>query len=65
MIPEELGKMEQALGVTLPRAYRDAMTAYPFPEDSPAAELWVLNHVGQLWIQLPQGRRRPTDGDTA
>jgi SMI1 / KNR4 family (SUKH-1) len=61
MTPEEIGRIEHALGVKLPAAYRDAMTVYPFPEQSPAAELWVLNHVGQL-LELNAAHRRAGEG---
>jgi hypothetical protein len=51
MSPQDFNHIEQALSLVLPAAYRDAMTAYPFPGDSPAAELWVLNQVEPL-LQL-------------
>jgi hypothetical protein len=58
---EELGTIEHALSVKLPAAYRDAMMAYPFPADSSAAELWVLNHVGQL-LELNAEHRHASEG---
>jgi hypothetical protein len=45
MTPEDLDQIELSLSLALPVAYRQIMTAYPFPADSPAAELWVLNEV--------------------
>jgi hypothetical protein len=62
MTLEEIGRLEQVLGVKLPAAYRDGMMAYPFPEDSPAAELSLLNDIVLLLESNAEHRRRSEGG---
>ena len=41
MSPSDLEQLEHSLGTRLPDNYWEAMLAYRFPEDSPAAEFWT------------------------
>jgi hypothetical protein len=45
MTPSDFEQLERSLGIRLPDTYRDAMLAYAFPPDSPAAELWLPDHA--------------------
>jgi hypothetical protein len=45
---EDLDRVEAALGIQLPADYRALMLDYPFPPDSPAAELWLPSDADRL-----------------
>ena len=55
----DLQRIEQALGLALPAAYRAAMLAYPFPPTHEAAELWMPDDAA-LVIEMnrPGAERR-------
>jgi hypothetical protein len=56
MTPERIAEVEDALGVTFPKAYRDLLAAYPFPAGSLADECLVLNDAEAL-ISLNRASR--------
>ena len=41
MHADDLNRIEQALGLSLPAAYRATMLEYPFPPTHEAAQLWM------------------------
>jgi hypothetical protein len=61
MTLEELDQIEQSLGITLPAEYRAAMSAYPFPADSSAAELWMPDDAQRV-LALNQSYRQGPRG---
>ena len=57
MREEELGQIEAAIGCAVPQYYRDTMLAYPFPEDSFAAEVLLSNTAQQIMKINPTLRK--------
>jgi hypothetical protein len=59
MDAEALDRIEQALGLPLPTAYRATMLDYPFPPAHEAAQLWMPDDAGVvLEMNRPIPERR-------
>jgi hypothetical protein len=61
MTGTDLDRLEQGLGVTLPATYRALMCSYPFAEDHPAAENWLVPDPDRV-LSLQFGGYRTRNG---
>jgi len=61
MTPDQLSRVEQALNVRLPAAYRYTLLAYPFAGDRDTAGMWLLNDPDAVVKLNEASRRTKTD----